>query len=150
MILTSLMKLAVKDMTTKHDEIKEFMLKVESSSDYFIHKIAECSIGCIKNSFEMPSTPKPWLILTRSSSTIIWPFLNNMPIITLTPQPRSILFRNQISKNNSNSSIKSLKETSQMKASAETNRTYLLIQKRILVQTRKSMGKPKESQRLIS
>lgn len=40
MIITSLMKLAVKDMTTKHEEIKEFMLKVESSSDYFTHKIA--------------------------------------------------------------------------------------------------------------
>ncbi len=35
------MKLAVKDMTTKHQEIKEFMMKVEASSDYFIHKIAE-------------------------------------------------------------------------------------------------------------
>jgi hypothetical protein len=40
MILTSLMKLAVKDMTSKHEEIKEFMLKVETSSDYFTHKIA--------------------------------------------------------------------------------------------------------------
>lgn len=40
MIMTSLMKLAVKDMTTKHDQIKEFMLKLESSSNYFIHKIS--------------------------------------------------------------------------------------------------------------
>lgn len=28
-------------MTTKHQQIKDFMLKVEASSDYFIHKIAE-------------------------------------------------------------------------------------------------------------
>ena len=34
------MKLTQKDMTTKHSEIKEFMMKLEASRDYFINKIA--------------------------------------------------------------------------------------------------------------
>lgn len=40
LLVTSLMKLTEVDMTTKHSEIKEFMLKIESNNDFFIHKIA--------------------------------------------------------------------------------------------------------------
>lgn len=40
MLLMSLMKLTKVEMTTKHAEIKDFMLKLESSNDYFINKVA--------------------------------------------------------------------------------------------------------------
>lgn len=41
MLVTSLMKLAGKDMSSRQKEIGEFMKRVETSSDYFTHKIAE-------------------------------------------------------------------------------------------------------------
>ena len=41
MLVTSLMKLAGKDMSSRQKEIAEFMKRVEASSDYFTHKIAE-------------------------------------------------------------------------------------------------------------
>jgi hypothetical protein len=47
MIVTNLMKLAGKDMTTKHTEIKEFMVQVQRSSNYLTHKIAEGKIYLI-------------------------------------------------------------------------------------------------------
>jgi hypothetical protein len=45
MIVTNLMKLAGKDMTTRHVEIKEFMVEVQRSSNYLTHKIAEGTHG---------------------------------------------------------------------------------------------------------
>lgn len=62
-LLSSLMKLAVKDMTTKHEQIKEFMMKVEASSDYFIHKIAE---GTHTNMLEFIRNAKYSKALARS------------------------------------------------------------------------------------
>lgn len=41
MLVTSLMKIAGKDMSNRQKEIGEFMKRVETSSDYFTHKIAE-------------------------------------------------------------------------------------------------------------
>jgi hypothetical protein len=58
MILSSLMKLVGIEMTTKHEVIKRFMLRVEASSDYFTHKIAECTFSSIKNTSETLSTQK--------------------------------------------------------------------------------------------
>ena len=40
MLLTSLMKLAVRDMTTRHNEIKALMVRVEGSSDFLTHSLA--------------------------------------------------------------------------------------------------------------
>jgi len=56
MIITNLMKLAGKDMTTKHSEIKEFMHQVQRSTNYLTHKIAEGTSQSIQNSSAMPST----------------------------------------------------------------------------------------------
>jgi hypothetical protein len=58
MVITSLMKLAVKEMTTMHEEIKEFMLKVETSSDYFIHTTAEGTPHLTQSSSGTPSMPR--------------------------------------------------------------------------------------------
>ena len=46
-LVTSLMKLTQVNMTTKHTEIKEFMKKLEVSSNYFINKIASGNINHI-------------------------------------------------------------------------------------------------------
>ena len=46
-LVTSLMKLTQVNMTTKHTEIKEFMKKLEVSSNYFINKIASGNINTI-------------------------------------------------------------------------------------------------------
>lgn len=44
LLVTSLMKLTELEMTTKHADIKEFMLKLEASNDLFIHKVATGTI----------------------------------------------------------------------------------------------------------
>lgn len=44
MLVTSLMKIAGKDMSNRQREIGEFMKRVETSSDYFTHKIAEGTV----------------------------------------------------------------------------------------------------------
>lgn len=41
MLVTSLMKLAVSEMTTRHPQIKDFMLRVEASPNYQTHKAGE-------------------------------------------------------------------------------------------------------------
>lgn len=40
-IIVSIMKLSPVEMTSKHDEIKKFLLKVESQQPYAIHKCGE-------------------------------------------------------------------------------------------------------------
>ena len=49
MLVTSLMKLAGKGMSSKQQQIGEFMRRVETSSDYFTHKIAEGTLLYIKS-----------------------------------------------------------------------------------------------------
>jgi hypothetical protein len=41
------MKLSGKDMTSKHDQIKKYLLKVEGNYNYFIHKTGEGKIFSI-------------------------------------------------------------------------------------------------------
>lgn len=38
LLVSGLMKLSGKEMTTKHDQIKSYLLKVEGNYNYFIHK----------------------------------------------------------------------------------------------------------------
>lgn len=47
LLVTSLMKLTELEMTTKHPEIKDFMLKLEANNDLFIHKIATGIVSLI-------------------------------------------------------------------------------------------------------
>ncbi len=132
MIITSLMKLAVKDMTTKHEQIKQFMLKVEASSDYFIHTTAEGTPRLMQSSSGMPNMRRHWRTRMRSRSTTPWPSSSNTPIIISPLQTRSTWFPRQTSvKTAMRHWIRSSSGSSWTKASAETNRTSISMQKRI-------------------
>ena len=64
-LLSSLMKLAGKEMTTMQPAIKQFMLKLEASPDYFIHKIAEGTFFPNKSTSPTPSTARHSRVPTK-------------------------------------------------------------------------------------
>jgi hypothetical protein len=47
MLVSALMKLSGKDMTSKHEDIKSYLLKVEGNYNYFIHKTGEGTLSKI-------------------------------------------------------------------------------------------------------
>jgi hypothetical protein len=69
MLVTSLLKLAQPEMTSKHAAIKEFMLRLELSQDLFIHAMAAGTRSLTQSSSATPATARPSRSPTRWTST---------------------------------------------------------------------------------
>lgn len=138
-LLSSLMKLAGKEMTTMHTAIKDFMLKLEASPDYFIHKIAEGTFFPNKSTSPTPSTARHSRVPTKSSSTTKLPFSGSTLTTALPVPPKSSWSRrptqsrpDKMTRTRSMNAMKTL--------SPATNRNYSHMQQRIRVQAWKPLG----------
>lgn len=148
-LLSSLMKLAGKEMTTMHAAIKDFMLKLEASPDYFIHKIAEGTSFPNKSTSPTPSTARHLRVPTKSNSTTKLPSLGSTPTTALPVPPKSFWYQrptrfrpDEMTRTRSINAMKTL--------SAATNRNPSYMQQCLRVQAGKSMGTVRHQPKLSS
>lgn len=76
LVVSSLMKLSVVDMTTRHEDIKKFVRKVEAHSDYFIHKTGEGTSPAILEFIRMAKYSKALYNSAELHFDRKMPFLN--------------------------------------------------------------------------